>query len=392
MNRIQRPRVLMVLEGPYPTVRGGGAEAQVRTLTRAMRSRGQRVTVVVPLTVDGPQARISRVDGVPVCRLRFPRVRVIGGPVLWLTLAHFLHRRRHRYDVWHVHVARSWAVVSAMLGPLLGKRVVVKVSGSWDLEHGALAPAAGHRSSFPYRCLQRVHVWQAISHRVRSTLLARGIPADRVAAIPNAVDTARFRRVQRDAAATPRFVFIGRLVEEKGIATLLDAFGDIAATHPDAQLSIVGTGPLLGSLKERSRALGLEGNVSFAGHREDVETILSHADIGVLPSRFEGLSNALLECMAAGLPMVASRISGNEDFVRTGENGWLFEAADRNGLAACLIAAISLPIDKRLAMGECARATVERQAGIEHVLARLDRVYAGRPIDATAISMFERRV
>jgi len=390
VNSVRRPRVLMLLEGPYPTLRGGGAEAQVRTLTSAMRRRGQRVTVVAPLTADGPQAAISRVDGVPVCRLRFPRARMIGGPLLWLSLARFLHRRRHHYDVWHVHVARSWAVVSALLGRTMGKRVIVKVSGSWDLEHGALAPGAGHLSRIAYRCLCRVDAWQAISQRVCSVLVARGIPADRVAAIPNAVDTARFGRVQRDSGTPLRFVFIGRLVEEKDLTTLLDAFADVVS-DPRPELLIVGTGALLESLQAQSQALELGGHVTFAGHRDDIEAILAQADIGILPSRFEGLSNALLECMAAGLPMIASRISGNEDFVRAGENGWLFEASDRQGLGRCIRAAMAMPPARRLEMGECARATVKRQASIERVLAMLDQLYAGRPFDGTAMLMSERR-
>ena len=377
---VARPlRVLMVLEGPFPSARGGGAEAQVRTLTAAMRSRGQRVTVVVPLTPDGPQATVSRVDGVPVCRLRYPRIRLVGGPMMWLALSRFLvHRRRH-YDVWHVHVARSWAVVCALIARRLGKRMVIKVSGSWDLEHGALAPHAGHWHRLTHRHLLHADGWQAISQRIGATLLARGIPAARIAAIPNAVDSARFGHITHPSGNGARFLFVGRLVEEKGIPTLLEAFADASALHRDARLTVVGTGPLHASLRAMAAALGIADAVVFAGHRDDIEAELADANIGVLPSRIEGLSNALLECMASGLPMVASRISGNEDFVRQDENGWLFEPGDRVGLAACLVAAAAIAPEQRRAMGECARATVARLAGLDNVLDRLAAFYAGAP-------------
>src|SRR5687768_2026173 len=138
-------RVLMVLEGPYPPERGGGAESQVRTLTRTMTQRGVRVAVVAPLTRHGPKAAMSQVDGVPVYRLRYPYVRFIGGATLWLSLAMFLFRHRHDYDVWHVHVAHQWSVICALLGPWLGKRVVIKVSGSSDLHDGTLAADPGWR-------------------------------------------------------------------------------------------------------------------------------------------------------------------------------------------------------------------------------------------------------
>lgn len=372
-------RVLMVIEGPYPPERGGGAEAQVRTLTRAMHQRGIQVAVVAPLTDHGPRTELSHVDGVPVFRLRYPQLRFIGGPALWLALARFLYRHRDDFDVWHVHVARQWGVICAWLGPWLGKRVVIKVSGSWDLDRGALAPDSGWRGKLVRRVLMRADAWQAISQRIAATLLSRGVPQARIAAIPNAVDSARFLPPARPSIHPTRFLFIGRLVREKGLPTLLAAFADIAPRHPDATLTIVGTGSQRANLEADVRALGIAERVTFTGHRTDIGDLLAQATIGVLPSRMEGLSNTLLECMASGLPMVASRISGNEDFVRPGENGWLFEVGDRNGLAACLLAAASLDPGQWRAMGESARATVVRQAGLDGVLNKLVALYDDEP-------------
>ncbi|RXR00885.1 glycosyltransferase family 4 protein [Pseudoxanthomonas composti] len=371
-------RVLMVLEAAYPAQRGGGAEAQVRTLSRALRARGHRVTVLAPQLRDGLQGRVCRVDGVPVVRLRYPHIRLFSGPLLWLTLAAFLVRRRHRYDAWHVHIAHRMGAVCALLGSWLDKRVLAKVSGWWELEMGTLAPNAPFWDRIAYKALLRIGTWQVISQRIAKTLAARGIPAERIAAIPNAVDTQRFAGVTRAPDAPARFVFIGRLEKEKGLDTLLDAFSDIAPAHPQASLLVVGTGSLEEGLKARAQALGIATQVDFAGHRNDIERVLADANLGVLPSRIEGLSNTLLESMASGLPMVASRISGNEDFVRA-ETGWLFEPGDRAGLAQALAQAAALPAHARQAMGEAARVAVERQAGLERVLARLLAIYRGQP-------------
>ncbi len=380
-------RVLMVLDGPYPPERGGGAEAQVRTLTRTMHARGFQVAVVAPLTDHAPKLEFSHVDNVPVYRLRYPQIRFIGGPALWLALARFLVRHRDDFDVWHVHVARQWGVVCALLGPWLGKRVIIKVSGSWDLEMGALSPDSGWRGRLVRRVLMRADAWQAISHRIAATLPSRGIPPQRIAEIPNAVDAARFLLPERDAVEPTRFLFIGRLVREKGLPALLAAFADILPRHPRAHLTIVGTGPQRAHLEADVKALGIGSHVTFTGHRSDIEPLLADATIGVLPSRMEGLSNTLLECMASGLPMVASRISGNEDFVRHRENGWLFEVGDRNGLASCLDEAASLDRDRWHAMGESARTTVIRQAGLDGVLQRLVALYDGepQPVASTAV-------
>ena len=112
--------------------------------------------------------------------------------------------------------------------------------------------------------------------------------------------------------------------------------------------------------------------------------MLADADIGVLPSTVEGLSNTLLECMASGLPMIASRVSGSEDLVHTGVNGWLFEPGDRDGLVDCLIDAAELPLQRRLEFGAQARATIERHASLDSVLERILALYRGAAAPASA--------
>jgi glycosyltransferase involved in cell wall biosynthesis len=370
-------RVLMVMEAAYPAHKGGGAEAQVRTLSRGLRARGHRVTILVPRLPWASPAKVERVDGAAVCRLSFPRLPLLASPLLWLRTIAFLYARRHRYDAWHVHIAHRMAAICAVMGQWLDKRVLTKVSGWWELEKGTLAARTGLVDTLAQHALRRTESWQAISRRIARTLESRGIPPERIIALPNAVDTRRFADIQRDAALPARFVFIGRLEAEKGLNVLLDAFSDIAPGHPRASLLLVGTGRLESALKERVAALGLAGRVDFAGHRDDIERPLAEGNIGVLTSRIEGLSNTLLESMASGLPMIASRISGNEDFVRPGENGWLFEPGDRAGLAACLDQAAALDGATRAAMGDAARATVRNNAGLDQVLNRLVQLYRG---------------
>jgi glycosyltransferase involved in cell wall biosynthesis len=144
-------------------------------------------------------------------------------------------------------------------------------------------------------------------------------------------------------------------------------------------------------LQQRAAGLGLAGKVSFEGHRSDLVSVLEEADFAVLPSRIEGLSNTLLECMASGLPMIASRVSGSEDLVRTGENGWLFEVGDAVGLARCLDAAAQLPVAQRLAMGRSARETVTSHADLAHVLDRLVSLYRGKPVPTAGAIPLARR-
>lgn len=388
MNAHQRPRadvagqarlhVLMLLGGAYPPVNGGGTELQARTLAAGLRQRGHLVTVLAPRSARGPQRRIDRLDGVPVCRLPYPHVRLLGTAWLLGRLALFLWFKGRRYDAWHAHSPRYVAAMAALLGSHLERpRVVVKVASAAELDTGNLAARPSLRARVIFHCLRRTDAWQAISRRIADALAARGIPASRIAAIPNAVDVLRFHPRQRAVGASARFLFVGRLVPAKNLFALLEAFSALLLSHPQASLRIVGGGPLETALKNRVRELGIDANVHFDGHRSDIEAVLAEADVGVLPSSVEGLSNTLLECMASGLPMIASRVSGSEDLV-TPANGWLFEPGDHAGLVACLAAAAALPTQQRLRMGACARATIERHAALPGVLDRVLALYRGQ--------------
>ena len=377
--------VLMILESQYPSPSGGGAEAQVRTLARGLRARGHRVTVLTPLNKHQHRRTIDRVEGVPVCRLRYPHVPLLGSLVLWLRLTSFLWSRRKRYDAWHVHIAHYMGAVASALGSWFRQPVILKVSGWWELEQGVLSDAASISQRVAFRCMLHASTWQAISSRIAAALADKGVPLQAIVAISNAVDTTRFQH--RQGAISPvdrRCLFVGRLVPEKGLDTLLRAFATASSADPLATLQLVGSGPLAEPLAVLARSLCIDDRVEFSGHRDDVTGALSGADIGVLPSRIEGLSNTLLECMSSGMPVIATRISGNEDFVTPGDNGWLCEPGDQQGLAACLTSAMLLPPDELSTMGERARRCVEQKAGLDVVLDQLLRLYRPMPMAVVA--------
>lgn len=385
MTDASRLHVLMILDSSYPPLQGGGTEAQVRTLARGLRRRGHRVTVFAPVVPPAGDRFVARVDGTPAFRLPFPDIHILGGLWLMVRLALFLFSRRDRYDVWHVHSPRRLGAVAALLGSRLrGPQVVVKVASATELETGTLSPKPSWVGRFQYFCLKHANAWQAISQRIARGIAARGIPAERIAAVPNACDVTRFRPAARDSAGPVRFLFVGRLIRAKNLPRLLDAFAVLLRTHPQAQLRIVGGGPQDEILRAHAARLGLDSSVEFTGHRNDVETLIADADVGVLPSLVEGLSNTLLECMASGLPMVASRISGSEDLVKPGVNGWLFDPEDTAGLAAALRAAAEQTVAQRRGYGMQARATVEQTCGLDSVLDRVLTLYRGKRLPVNA--------
>jgi glycosyltransferase involved in cell wall biosynthesis len=371
----------MVLESEFSPRGGGGAESQVRTLARHLLRLGQPVSVMTPLSARSPKITAQRCAGIPVARLAYPRWPVVGGGLMCLRLAAFLLGRGRRYDAWHVHIAHHMGAVTCLVGSLLGKPVVVKISGWWELEKGVMAPERGLLDALASRLLKRGAAFQAISSRIATELVRQGFPADRIVVLPNAVDTARFqaRRAPRAAGAPFTAVFVGRLVPEKGLPTLLEAWARAFAGRADVRLRLVGGGPLEGELRERARALGIAAQVELLGHQDRVEDIIATADVGVLPSKIEGLSNTLLEFMASGLPTLASEVSGSEDFVVTGRNGWLFPVGDVAALAEHLRAAAALPPEELAALGRRARADVEAVSALDTVVGRLLELYRGKP-------------
>jgi glycosyltransferase involved in cell wall biosynthesis len=294
------------------------------------------------------------------------------GALLW--------RRRARYDAVHVHIGHHLAVVTCVVGELLRKPVVVKISGWWELEQGLLARRRGPLVALARHCLKRATAIQAISTSIAAELARQGFPADRVVVLPNAVDTSRFRTRAASRPDGPfTAVVVGRLVREKGLEALLDAWAAAFRGKDGAvRLRLVGGGPLDGSLRARANELAIASQVELLGPTDRVEEVLAEADVGVLPSRIEGLSNALLEFMASGLPVIATRVSGSEDFVRPGRNGWLVEVGEVPSLAAALQEAHALRGERLRDLGRNARADVSAAAALDTVVGRLLELYRRR--------------
>jgi glycosyltransferase involved in cell wall biosynthesis len=376
----QPVRVLMVLESHFPVYGGGGAESQVRTLALRLRERGHRVTVLTPMSdPDVLPLRIERHEGIPVFRIPYPRIRLFGSLVLWMRLIAFLYRHGRRYDAWHVHIAHHLGALTCMMGPRVGRTVVVKISGWWELKKGLLRDG-GVLPFIGRRWLKRASALQAISHRIEGELLRQGFARERIVALPNAIDTRRFgvRPLPEVVVQEPlNAIFVGRLVPEKGLDVLFDAWARAFARSGRARLRLVGAGPLEGALREQAERLGIASQIEFLGHRSDVEALLREADFGVLTSTIEGLSNTLLEFMASCVPVIASKVSGSEDFIVTGRNGWLFPVGDRDALAACLGHAAALGRSGLYALGCQARADVASRADLDVVIDRLLALYRG---------------
>jgi glycosyltransferase involved in cell wall biosynthesis len=169
-----------------------------------------------------------------------------------------------------------------------------------------------------------------------------------------------------DNRGAHRIICVGRLSPEKGQAGLLEAFAKVAVEQ-DLELLLVGDGPDRAQLEDRATALGITTQVTFAGRCGEKATLaqIAASDVLVLPSFMEGLPIVLMEAMALGTPVIASRVAGVPELVVDGESGLLFTPSDWDGLADCLRRLSSdQALRERLAAG--ARSAVRDHFDIRH--------------------------
>lgn len=394
------PSVLMVIEGVFPTYGGGGAESQLRTLCRHLQPRGVEVRVCAPVYEWFPVSLWSEIDGTPIDRLHYPKWPLVGALILLAKLAWHLWRRRGHYDIVHAHIGGNMSAVCSLMGRLLGKPVLVKLTGMTEMVGGMLDPQAGLGARVRRWALKRATKIQAISQRIAMQLLDAGFDSRRVMYLPNAVDVSRFENGGQASEPVPeelaaglagledkQFValFAGRLVAAKDLDLLVRGWAAAFAGRDDAVLLLAGRGQLGPELLALAESLGAAGSVRVLGPVEHMEHVLPLAHVGILTSRAEGLSNSLLEYMASSLPVLGSRVSGNEDFIVPGETGWLFEPGDEEGLTTALRDAGSRPPQELRRLGQKARQMVVTRASVGVVLDRLCEFYGSPPAPAAAV-------
>lgn len=215
---------------------------------------------------------------------------------------------------------------------------------------------------------------------VRARCLADGVAPERVALVRNGLDLAAFDRAAAAPPAAPgpegpRVVNVANMHHPvKGQEDLLAAFREVARAAPRARLLLVGDGARRPALEALARRLGLAGRVDFAGQRRDVPALLARAAVVVSASHAEGLSNAVLEGMAARRPVVATAVGGTPEVVRDGETGCLVPPRAPAALAARVVGLLRDPgLSRRL--GEAGRAAVERACSVERMERAFDALY-----------------
>jgi glycosyltransferase involved in cell wall biosynthesis len=265
----------------------------------------------------------ENLSGVQVHRVQFPLAYAMQEGVA--ETFRYLIKRRRTYDVIHVQQAFSHAVVSVIVARCLGKKCIIKIACAGS--YGDLSVFSGFTGFGPaLEILHQADRVIAISREVAEELLAWGFPAERVIRIPNGVDTHYFQRRQPlPGWEKVRFILVGRRTPQKGIDIALQSARQLVEQGLGEHFEIKFYGFDYPEYDYRTTAqeLGVMQWVEFLPHMpaEAMLDIYQAANCLLLPSRGEGLSNALLEAMAMGLPVIATTVSGTVDVVEDGQDG-----------------------------------------------------------------------
>lgn len=348
----------------------GGTEKQVVLLAEGLRARGIETTVLL-MFEGGPREDALRAARVPIVHLGFCHMNA----GLWKIPANVAafrrlvrHLRRIRPDVLHAFLFHSY-VTAAPAARLARIKVLVAGRRSLgDFKRGRPVLLAMERVATGLTDLL-----VANAHSVADdTRLHEGVRPDKLTVVYNGLPDAAFDAVDPAVLATehPVVLCVANLKPYKGHRHLLDAVARLRDQGRHCTLALVGDGPERPALEDQARRLRID--VRFLGTRTDIEPLLARAYVVVLPSLHEGMSNAVMEAMAAGRPVVATDVGGTGELIRG--RGVLVPPSDPVALAAALGRVLGDPaLAARL--GEQARAWSRAHLHVDAMVDRHVHIY-----------------
>jgi glycosyltransferase involved in cell wall biosynthesis len=367
----------------------GGSERQLAMLATSLATKGWPVKVFV-LEGGGSLQDELRRAGVEVAAGGFDAHASL--PLRVATLARAQWRLGADMLRWRATVVHAFLPLAGLLAVVAGRlcrvpRVIVarRALGTHQERH----PYWGAVDRFVDKLADIItaNSWAVADDTARR----EGVPASKIRVIPNGIESSRFeprederRAVRSDLGLHPdniAVVCLANLIPYKGHRDLLAAFARVAQRRPQARLFLVGADRGMGaSLQALAADLGIASRVVQLGHRDDIAPLLGAMDLGVLASHEEGLPNAILEYLAAGLPVVATEVGGTAEALAGVPGCRLVKARDIEGLAAALIDL--LPEASNRELGSARRQSVTRRFSVDAMVQRHLELYGLVPTHA----------
>ena len=339
----------------------GGAELwQLRTAEEFSR-RGHQVALMVR---RGPLAQRARAAGLTVMTL--PMLFDLD---LYTFARAFLYFRREKPDLILLNDQRECRLI-APAAALAGIKVRVQRKG-WPFLKGSWRDRLTYRYAVTHLIAASAEIHRLFAQK-------SGLPPDRIAIFPNGFELSRFQGHDPSALRErlgmlepePIVGSVGRLVPQKGFELLVKAMQLLRVWGLSPRLVIAGEGPMRDELSALAQAEGLGDYFILPGQLEDIPSFLAGLTLFVFPSRQEGRSNALAEAMAAGLPIIATDIPGNDELIAHEQTGWLVPLEDSSALAQAMELLLR---DRELAsrLGRAARKYMEDNLDADKIVTGL---------------------
>jgi glycosyltransferase involved in cell wall biosynthesis len=351
----------------------GGADQQLLSAAMGLRERGHEVRIV-SLTPLGEMGARAQAAGLPTESLEMRRG--VPDPRGLARLVRLVHAWRP--TVLHSHMLHANLMARAVR---LFARVPAVVSTIHNIYEGGRLRMMGYRLTNGLVDHVTIISQAAADRFIRDRI----VPAGLLEVVPNGVDTERYRgvpagtreRLRRSLGLGSEFAWlaVGRFETAKDYPNMLRAFARVRTLHLDAVLLLVGRGSLQAETESLAQRLGLGSGVRFVGTREDVPEFMTVADGYVMSSAWEGMPMVLLEAAAAGLPIVATRVGGNQEVVQDGGTGYLAPPGNDEALAAAMLRLMALPDGERRTMGARGHDHVRRHYGLARVVDRYEAAY-----------------
>ncbi len=362
----------------------GGAERHAESLAVALAAAGSRVAILTP-RYDPDSPTVESVNGVTIERFPFldlsyrypmPGVAVLNIPYIIWQIVRAVWARRNGVDVLHCHLGSLQTAAVALAARLI--RVPMLCTAGTADERSDLGEiertgACGRLIAGLVRAT--IQTWVATTLAVEEALIRAGVERRKIVRIPNGVNLANYLRPCRQSRSVKRFLYLGRLSKNarRDIPGLIKAFDRLAVSFHDVELAIVGGGGLFEETRRLAENCVAHDRIRLAGF-DRPEKWLAWADCFVLPSRREGLSVALLEAMAAGLPCIANDIPPNREVLDDGKVGVLVPVENCDALESAMHDMVeNNSLARSLALKAQERA--ERCYSIDSVAARYANLY-----------------
>lgn len=360
-----------------PTLLCGGTEKQFVALSDAIDPR--RFEVECACLRPAKPAALRLGDRLPLHEFPIHSFRRGASIAQQLRFAAYLWRRR-------IHVVHAYGFYANVFAIPAARLVGVPVVIASIRDRGPyLTPMQRRVQRYVCRFADQVLV---NAEAVKKWLLDDGYAGEQISVVPNGVDLSRFPAAADTGAVrrefglppkTPVIAVVSRLHRLKGIDHFIDAAAIVSKRFPDARFLIVGEPPqddpgYLDELKARAAQGGIGTRVIFAGLRHDVPELLAGATVSVMPSLDEALPNALLESMAAGVPVVASRVGGTPEAIAGGVTGLLVPPGDARALASSIVRLLDDPA-RAETMARAARRCIEDRFSLHRMVHATERLY-----------------